>query len=147
VNQALAKFQPIAHVLFRIVVGFLYWSHGAQKLVGWFGGFGPEGGTAELTSRFGVAAFIEFFGGLAIMLGLFTQPVAFIISGEMAVAYFWMHVGRSGQFWPWANRGEVVAFYSFAFLLLSTMGAGAFSVDARLKASRRTAVSPPGAAN
>ncbi len=134
-NEALARFQPIAHVAFRIAVGFTFWTHGAQKLLGWFGGVG-DGGTAELASRFGIAGIIEFFGGLAIMLGLFTQPVAFILSGEMAVAYFWMHAGGSGSLWHWQNRGEVVAVYSFAFLLLATLGAGAFSVDARLKAAR-----------
>ncbi len=113
----------------RIAIGFLYWTHGAQKLLGWFGGFGPEGGTADLMSRFGIAAVLETFGGLAIMLGLAVRPVAFILSGEMAVAYWWIHVS-SGGLWPWANGGEKVAFYSFYFLFLAAAGGGAFSLDA-----------------
>jgi putative oxidoreductase len=88
----------------RIVVGFTYWTHGAQKLFGWFGGFGPDGGTVDLATRFGAAGIIEFTCGLLIMVGLFTRPFAFIASGEMAVAYLWMHVPRGG-FWHWANRG------------------------------------------
>jgi putative oxidoreductase len=135
-NQALAKFQPIAHAAFRIAFGFLFWSHGAQKLLGWFGGAGPDGGPAELMSRFGVAGILEFFGGIAIMLGLFTQPIAFILAGEMAVAYFWAHVGGGGL-WPWSNNGERAAMYSFAFLYLSTVGAGSVSVDARLAAGKQ----------
>jgi len=132
--------QPVAHVLFRIVVGFLFWTHGAQKLLGWFGGVG-SGGSVDLASRFGIAGGLELFGGLAIMLGLFTRPVAFVLSGEMAVAYFWMHVGGSGQWWPWANRGELAALYSFAFLHLFALGAGGFSLDARLIARRSAAES------
>lgn len=131
VPYTLAKLQPVAHGILRIVVGFLYWSHGAQKLLGWFGGFG-DGGTADLSTRFGVAGIIEFFGGTLIMLGLFTRPVAFICSGEMAVAYFWMHFARGG-FWPWNNRGEVVALFSFIFLFFAVAGPGAFSLDALLR--------------
>ena len=74
------------------------------------------------------------------MLGLFTTPVAFIASGEMAVAYFWMHVPR-GSLFHWVNRGEMVALYAFFFLLLAALGAGAFSLD-RIRA-RRAAEAPP----
>ena len=118
----------------RIAIGFLFWVHGAQKLFGWFGGF-RDGGTAELMSRFGAAGVIEFGGGLLIMLGLFTVPAAIIASGEMAVAYFWMHVPRGGLF-HWENGGEKVAFYSFFFLLLAALGAGAFSIDAAMRRSK-----------
>jgi putative oxidoreductase len=123
--------------IMRIAVAFLYWSHGAQKFMGWFGGFGSDGGTAALASRFGAAGVIEFFGGLLVMLGLFTRPVAFLIAGEMAVTYFWMHMPRGG-FWPWLNRGEVVACYAFVFFYLAVAGSGAFSLD-RLLARRREA--------
>jgi putative oxidoreductase len=121
----------------RIAIGFLFWVHGAQKLFGWFGGFG-EAGTAELMSRFGAAGLIEFFGGLLIMIGLFTVPAAFIASGEMAVAYFWMHVPR-GSLFPWGNGGEKVAFYSFVFLLLAALGAGAFSIDGAMRRRKEEA--------
>lgn len=117
----------IAHGLMRIVVGFLYWTHGAQKLFGWFGGFG-DGGTADLSTRFGAAGIIETVSGALIVLGLFTRAAAFIASGEMAVAYFWMHVPRGG-FWPWANGGELVAIFCFVFLFLAAAGAGAMSLD------------------
>lgn len=135
------RLQPIVHGLMRIVFGFLYWSHGVQKLLGWFGGFGPDGGTADLGTRFGAAAIIETTAGALITLGLFTRPAAFIASGEMAVAYFWMHVPNGG-FWPWDNRGEVVALYSFAFLFFAVAGGGALALD-RYIASRRSADHPP----
>ncbi len=83
-------------------------------------------------SRFGAAGLIEFGGGLLIMLGLFTVPAAIIASGEMAVAYFWMHVPR-GSLFPWENGGEKVAFYSFFFLLLAALGAGALSIDGAMR--------------
>ena len=127
------KFREVAHNAFRIAVGLMFFSHGAQKLLGWFGGFGRDGGTAELLSRFGVAGVLETFGGLAIILGLFTRPVAFVLSGEMAVAYFWMHTGRSGSIWWWENRGELVALYSFIYLFLAAVGGGTFSLDRLLK--------------
>lgn len=127
-NEQLARLRPLAHNAMRIAIGLLYWSHGAQKLFGWFGREEP----VELMTRFGAAGIIEFFGGLAIVLGVFTQPAAFIASGEMAVAYFWMHVPRGGLWW-WANRGELVAIYAFIFLYVATVGAGSFSIDNLLK--------------
>ena len=82
-------------------------------------------------SRFGAAGTIEVVAGVCIVLGLFTRSVAFIASGEMAVAYFWMHVGGSGKLWWWLNRGEVVILYAFIWLLFAAWGAGPFSLDAR----------------
>jgi putative oxidoreductase len=116
----------------RIAVGIMFWSHGAQKLLGWFGS-----DPVELASRFGIAGILEFVGGLLIVLGLFTRPVAFILAGEMAVAYFWIHVGNNGLWW-WANRGELAAVYAFVFLAISAFGAGPYSLDAVL-ATRRAA--------
>ena len=114
----------------RIAAGLAYFSHGAQKLLGWFGGMGPDGGTVELMSRFGAAGIIETVGGALLILGLFTRPVAFITSGEMAVAYFWMHWGGSGQMWWWENRGEVVLLYAFIWLFFAAAGPGPWSLDA-----------------
>ena len=114
----------------RIAAGLAYFSHGAQKLLGWFGGMGSNGGTVELMSRFGAAGIIETVGGALLVLGLFTRPVALITSGEMAVAYFWMHWGGSGQMWWWENRGEVVLLYAFIWLFFAAAGAGPFSLDA-----------------
>lgn len=121
-EATLGKYQGTIHGVMRIVVGFLFWTHGAQKLLGWLGG-----DQAELLSRFGAAGVLEFFGGILIMLGLFTRPTAFILSGQMAVAYFWIHVARG--FWPWANGGELAVLYSFVFLFLAAAGGGALSLD------------------
>lgn len=126
----------IAQAALRIAAGLAFFSHGAQKMLGWFGGFGPDGGTVELMSRFGIAGTIETLGGALIVLGLFTRPAALIASGEMAVAYFWMHWGRSGEVWWWANRGEIVMLYSFIWLLFAAWGAGPFSLDGWLRRRR-----------
>lgn len=131
------RFRGIAHNALRIAAGLAYFVHGAQKLFGWFGGFG-ESGTVELMTRWGAAGIIETVAGLAIVLGLFTRPLAFIASGEMAVAYFWMHWGRSGEMFWWANRGELVMVYSFLWLFFAARGAGSFSIDAWLKRRRET---------
>jgi putative oxidoreductase len=132
------RYVPAAQAALRIAAGLTYFSHGAQKLLGWFGGFGPDGGTAELMSRFGAAGVIELVAGACIALGLFTRWAAFLASGEMAVAYFWMHTGGSGSIWWWQNRGEMVMLYSFLWLLYATWGAGPASVDSWL-ARRRAA--------
>lgn len=121
---------PLAHAALRIAAGVAFFSHGAQKLFGWFGGIDGSGGTVELMSKFGAAGVIELIAGALIAVGLFTRLAAFIASGEMAVAYFWMHAAGGGLFW-WANRGEVVMLYSFIFFFFAAAGAGPFSVDAR----------------
>jgi putative oxidoreductase len=111
--------------LLRIIAGFLYLQHGAQKL------FGVLGGTpVDWLSFLGFAGMLEFFGGLLILLGAFTRPVAFVLAGQMAVAY-WMVHGLQG-FWPIVNKGELAALYCFVFLLLWTHGGGGFSLDALL---------------
>src|SRR5215207_4260886 len=88
-------FTRIAHAILRIVTGLLFAQHGAQKLFGLLGGMGPNGGTAEVGTLMWVAGNLEFFGGILIALGLFTRPVAFLLSGEMAVAYFKVHFPQS----------------------------------------------------
>lgn len=122
------RYEEIVLALLRVVTGLLLWQHGAQKLFGWLGGFGGEpGGTAPLTSLPGVAGVLEFFGGILIMLGLFTRPVAFVLSGLMAAAYFIAHAPRG--FWPVVNQGELAALYCFVFLYLAARGGGRYSVD------------------
>jgi putative oxidoreductase len=123
IGDQLSKIQGQVQGLARIVVGLLFFSHGAQKLFGWFG----AEGSAELFSRFGIAGVLEFFGGIMIMLGLFTRPVAFILSGQMAIAYFWIHL--PGGLFPWDNGGELAALYSWVFLLFATLGSGSFALD------------------
>jgi putative oxidoreductase len=127
------QWRSLAHSALRIVAGLAYFSHGAQKLLGWFGGFGPGGGSAELMSRFGIAGTIETIAGALLIMGLFTRPVAFIASGEMAVTYFWMHWGGSGQVFWWQNHGEVPLLYCFIWFLFAAWGPGAFSLDAWIR--------------
>jgi putative oxidoreductase len=121
----------------RIATAFLFMSHGTQKLLGFPV---PRATPVELWSLSGVAGQLELVGGALLLLGLFTRPVAFILSGEMAVAYFLAHAPQS--FWPIVNRGELAALYCFVFLYLCAAGGGPWSVDhwwrerARQKASR-----------
>ena len=123
--------REITHSLLRVVTGLMFWQHGAQKLFGWLGGNQVQ----DLTSQFGLAGVLEFFGGVLIILGLFTRPVAFILSGEMAVAYFQAHAPRG--LWPIVNRGEVVVLFCFTFLFFAAHGAGRYSLDALLSRRRR----------
>lgn len=130
-QETLGRYQEYALTLLRIVAGLLFMQHGMQKLFGLVGGFaGTPGATAPLFSLMGLAGILEFFGGLAILLGLFTQPVAFILSGHMAVAYFMAHAPRG--LWPAQNQGELAALYSFIFLFLATAGGGRLSLDNQL---------------
>jgi putative oxidoreductase len=121
----------------RIAVALLFIEHGSEKLFG----FPSSGQFAfdSLTPLMWVSALLEFFGGLLILLGLFTRPVAFLLSGEMAVAYFMVHASQG--FFPLENRGELAALYSFVFLFLACAGGGRWSVDNLLllwRRSRRT---------
>jgi len=124
--------REFTHNALRIVAGFLFTLHGAQKLFGVLGG----NQVGDLMSRMGIAGILEFFGGLLIMAGLFTRPEAFLVSGQMAVAYFIAHAGRG--FWPIMNGGELAAFYAFTFLFFFANGAGKYSIDGWL-ACRRAA--------
>jgi putative oxidoreductase len=126
-ERLLGQYSLYLYAIMRIVVGFLYACHGAQKLFGVLGGYGPDGGTAPLFSLMGLAGVIEFFGGLCIMLGWLTGYVAFIASGEMAAAYFMAHYPRG--FWPIQNNGELAALYCFVFLYIASVGAGVWSID------------------
>ena len=117
-----------SHALLRITAGLLFMMHGGQKLFGWFGGPGGQGGTVELASLMGFAGILELVGGALIVIGLLTRPVAFLLSGEMAVAYFMAHFPNG--FWPIENQGEPAALFSFIFLFLAFNGAGPMSVDA-----------------
>ena len=111
----------------RIVIGLTFGLHGCQKLFGMFGGMGGHGATAHMWSQIWVAGVLEAFGGALLILGLFTRPVAFLLCGEMAVAYFSMHFPRS--FWPIQNGGELAVLYCFIFLYLAAAGGGGFSLD------------------
>jgi putative oxidoreductase len=127
----LGRYSATLYALLRIVAGFLFFQHGLPKL---FGGFGSKG-PVELTSQMGLAGVIEVFGGAAIALGLFTSPIAFIASGEMAVAYFQAHVPRG--FWPIENGGELAALYCFVFLYFAAAGSGKWSLDSAFRRRAR----------
>lgn len=123
----------------RIVAGLLFVMHGTMKLFG----FPPLPGGAVmppfgLLSQLGLASILEIFGGPAIVLGLFTRPVAFVLAGEMAVAYFQVHFPQS--FFPTANGGEPAALFCFIFLYFTFAGAGEWSIDAMI--ARKKRVSP-----
>ncbi|MEP6573753.1 MAG: DoxX family protein [Gemmatimonadota bacterium] len=112
----------------RIIVAFCFMQHGAQKLLGFPIEAGETAHTAQLMSLFGLAGIIELGGGTLLLLGLFTRPVAFIASGEMAFAYFMVHAKRG--FWPMLNHGEIVVVFCFTWLFFSVAGAGPWSLDA-----------------
>jgi putative oxidoreductase len=126
--QFMSRFREPTVALLRIATGLLFMQHGVQKLFGWLGGFGGEpGGTAELFSLMGLAGVLETFGGLLIVLGLLTRPVAFVLSGQMAVAYFTAHAPNA--LFPIHNGGELAALFSFVFLFFAANGPGPFSLD------------------
>ena len=112
--------------LLRIVAGLLFICHGLQKVFGMFGGMG--GHAVRLASLLGVAGILETVGGALIILGLFTRPVAFILCGEMAVAFFRAHFPRGWL--PLKNGGELALLYCFIFLYLIFAAAGSISLDA-----------------
>jgi len=112
----------------RIVVAFLFMQVGTALLFAFPGAIVPGGGTAALVSLAGIAGILEVLGGLLLLVGLFTRPVAFVLSGEMAVAYFYAHAPQG--FWPVLNQGAPAAVYSFLFLYLSAAGGGPWSLDA-----------------
>lgn len=123
-EKVLALYRPHIYALLRVAAGLLFFLHGLPKLFGGFGRSAP----VELLSQMGLAGIIEVIGGALIGLGLFTSPIAFLASGEMAVAYFQVHA--PGSFWPIVNGGELAALYSFLFLYLAATGSGKFSIDA-----------------
>ena len=115
----------------RIMAGFLFIAHGTQKLFN----FPPSpAGPAELSSLMWLAGLIEVVGGGLLLLGLLTRPVAFVLSGEMAWAYFRAHAPQA--FWPVLNGGELAALYCFLFLYFAAAGAGPISLDAMLASWR-----------
>jgi putative oxidoreductase len=121
-QKALGRLSPYFFALLRIISGLAFAQHGAQKLFGLLGGQ-----AVELTSQRGLAGIIEFVGGIMIAIGLFTSPVAFLASGEMAWAYFQQHA--KGGFFPIQNGGELAVLYCFIFLYFAAVGSGKLSID------------------
>ncbi|MBI3996252.1 MAG: DoxX family protein [Candidatus Omnitrophica bacterium] len=125
--MSMERAKQVAYVLLRVVAGLLFFQVGAMKLFGWFGGMPPG---ASMTTQLWIGGALEVVGGLAIMLGLFTRPVAFILSGEMAVAYWQFHAPHGA--WPVLNHGEPAVLFCFIFLYMAAQGGGDFSLDALL---------------
>ena len=121
----------IAYFLLRVVAGLLFLQAGGVKLLGWFGGL-PPGVTAPVMSEIWIGGVLELVGGTLILLGLFTRPVAFILSGEMAVAFFQFHAPNPKGFWPVQNQGEAAVLFCFIFLYMAARGGGDYSLDALL---------------
>jgi len=127
-QKLLAPWTPRLLSVLRIVAGFMFMIHGTQK---WLGFPVPRGSPTTLLSLSGVAGLLELVGGALLLVGLCTRPVAFLLSGLMAFAYFIAHA--PADFWPIVNRGELAALYSFVFLYLAAAGGGSWSVDRLLR--------------
>jgi putative oxidoreductase len=137
------RYAPVTYALFRIVFGFLFLIFGLQKVFGMFGGQ-----QAELMTLQGAAGVIETVAGLLIMIGFLTKPAAFIASGEMAVAFWYIHVSMIGMgergpglpmgLIPQMNNGVDAAAFCFAFLYVATRGAGIWSVDGAMRKGYRS---------
>jgi putative oxidoreductase len=121
----LERYTPYALAVLRIVTALIFMAHGTQKLFGFPAP--PQGGLPPAFSLFWIGAVLELGGGLLILFGLFTRPTAFVLSGEMAVAYWMFHAPRN--FYPLLNGGDAAILYCFVFLLLVFTGAGAMSID------------------
>jgi putative oxidoreductase len=120
----LNTWRPRILSILRIVTAFLFMQHGTQKM---FGFPAPQRHEFDLFSLSGLAGMLELFGGFLILIGLFTRPTAFLLSGQMAFAYFIAHAPQA--FWPILNGGELAAMWAFLFLYLAVAGGGEWSVD------------------
>ena len=131
----MSRAAQVTYFLLRVVAGFLFFQSGGLILFGWYGGMpGPPGSAPPLMSEVGIGGVLEFFGGLAIMLGLLTRPVAFILSGMMAVAYWQFHAPQGG--WPVQNQGVAAVLFCFLFLYMAARGGGDWSLDALIGRKR-----------
>ena len=127
-NPPFSKWAPWLLSVLRIVTAFMFVEHGTQK---WLSFPGARSTPTQLFSLSGVAGLLELVGGFLLLFGLFTRPVAFVLSGLMAFAYFIAHAPQG--FWPILNRGELAALYCFVFLYLSAAGGGPWSLDRWLR--------------
>ncbi|MGZ8851599.1 MAG: DoxX family protein [Thermoanaerobaculia bacterium] len=124
-----SSFGPQMQSVLRIVAAFIFMLSGTMKLFAFPAGLPPDGSTANLMTQVGIGGLLEFVGGGLLLIGLFTRPVAFILSGEMAVAYFQFHYPQG--FWPVMNGGMPAVLYCFVWLYFSAAGPGPWSIDER----------------
>jgi putative oxidoreductase len=135
--SVLSPWQPQLLSVLRIVSGYLFMLHGCAKLL--HTPHVPMFDNLQLFSLYGFAGVLELVGGFLLLIGLFTRPVAFVLSGEMAVAYFMGHVPHGSPLVPMLNQGESAVLFCFVFLYLSAAGPGPWSVDAALSRPRADA--------
>ncbi len=128
-NAKWSAWAPQLRSALRIVAAFMFIQSGTMKLFAFPMGMPPDGSTAKLMSQVGIGGILETFGGALLLFGLFTRPVAFLLAGEMAVAYFQFSFPQS--FWPIMNNGVSAALYCFVWLYFSAAGAGPWSLDAK----------------
>ena len=134
------EWAPRALALLRIVTGYLFVQHGTAKLFG-----APHVAMFDhlnLFSMIGLAGVLELVGGALVLVGLFVRPTAFILSGEMAVAYFVGHASHGHVLLPTLNQGEAAVLYCFVFLFLAAAGGGAWSIDA-WRGARQASITKP----
>lgn len=127
----------LTYFLLRVVAGLLFLQAGGLILFGWFGGMPGQPSPPPLMSQTGIGGVLEFFGGIAIVLGVGTRPVAFILSGMMAVAYWQFHAPNG--VWPLQNQGMPAVLFCFIFLNMAAQGGGDWSLDALLRRRRESA--------
>lgn len=125
---------PYFHSLLRIVTAILFIMPGTMKLFAWPMGMPPDNSTAEFMTQVWIGGVLEFVGGILMLAGLFTRPVAFILAGEMAIAYFQFHQPQA--LWPMMNGGTDALLYCFIWLYYSAAGAGKWSIDACIQSKK-----------
>jgi len=128
-------FARFAYFLLRVVAGLMFLQAGGMKILGWFGGMPADQPPLVVGSQIWIGGMLELVGGALVLLGLFTRPVAFLLAGEMAVAYWQFHYGwGSGKGWTWPieNHGEPAVLLCFIFLLICAQGGGLLSLDGML---------------
>ena len=128
---------PYLKSVLRIIAALIFMLVGSMSLFAFPAGVPPDGGTVPVMSQAWIGAVLELFGGALVALGLFTRPVAFILAGEMAVAYFQFHLPQG--FWPTINGGIPAVLYCFVWLFFSAAGAGPWSLDAMRERERDSA--------
>lgn len=128
-TSVLNNFRPYVLGLLRIIAGYMFLLHGTAKFFEFPVSMTGGNGSVPLMSMYGIGGILEIGGGILLLLGLFTRPVAFLLSGMMAYAYFFMHATAENIALPLVNQGELALLYSVVFFLLVFVGAGAFALD------------------
>lgn len=136
-SMSMNRAVQVTYFLLRVVAGLLFIQTGGLILFGWFGGMPGHPGAPSLMSQTGIGGVLEFFGGIAITLGLGTRPIAFILSGMMAVAYWQFHAPNGA--WPVQNQGMPAILFCFIYLYMAAQGGGDWSLDALLRRKRKAA--------